>query len=221
MYKKQMTSLITASILFCVGLFTLISCQPTPYFEETPVEVTFVPTAVATKANALADAPKATETMAATSTPDNPATPTTKMLPTAPPEATEPAPNAAIPESEASKDSEPIMIYERTGGFAGLTEQWEIYADGRIANNNERAWQANPADVTELQADIIALDFFALEASYIPKTACCDRFSYTLTLTYGTQSHTTTTIEQTESAPDNLWAALDLVQTFLTETTAN
>ena len=217
MNKIQIPKLIAGLILLGLGLLTLLGCQPTPYTEEASIEVTLEPTPVLSDAEVAT----ATETTSPTETP----LATSETVKTQPTESAKPTPSVpsdtTIPESAAPDSSEPLIVYERSGGYAGLTDHWEIYANGRITNSNGQEWQADPADVAQLLTEIAAAEFFTLEASYIPKNACCDLFTYSITVTDGTQTFTTTTVEQAASAPDNLWTTLDLVQAFIMDNTVN
>ncbi len=210
-------------VLLSIGLITLLGCQPTPTFEGEPVAVTLEPTpvlsnvetAVATETTSPTDIPLPTETPVATND-------TAKTEPTKPSKSTPTiTSDAAKPESIAPDTAEPAIIYERTGGYAGLTDHWEIFADGRITNSNGREWAVDSTDVTQLHNEITALGFFSLESRYIPKNECCDRFTYSITVTSSTQTFTITALEQAKAAPDSLWTTLDLVQTFIAENTAN
>ncbi len=233
MNQKRIITILTTLALFSIALFTLFGCQPTtgePAAESstaTPMLSTVeVAVTTATEAGALAEAPQTTQAPTATTVVVETATQTEKMEPTtAPSEATDAATTEAVkPESTAPDSATPIIVYERSGGYAGLTDRWEIYADGRITydngNNRVMEWQADPADVTQLHAEIIALDFFALESNYVPKNACCDLFTYSITVTDGTQTHTTTTVDQEPSTPDSFWVILDMVDTFIMANTA-
>jgi len=43
-----------------------------------------------------------------------------------------PSPDKAAMEAEA----EPMIVYERGGGIAGVSEKWSIYATGKITKQN-------------------------------------------------------------------------------------
>lgn len=214
MHNNYLTSVI-AKVTFLIGLITLIGCVPATGVESTAVPETtnVLATAVATETIPPTEIPLPTDTPEIVST-----TESAKMSPTDPPKLTEEAPKPTAPDS-----AEPAIIYERSGGFAGLTDRWQIYSDGRITynngNNRVMEWQAEPADVAQLHEEIVAADFFALESSYVPKNACCDLFTYSLTVTNGTQTLTTSTVDQEPSTPDNLWMTLEFVQTFIMDNT--
>lgn len=112
-----------------------------------------------------------------------------------------------------------VLILQRSGGFAGVSEQWTIYADGVVEANDGRRWQAAPEEVARLVAEIEQLGFFELDSRYVPLDTCCDRFTYELTVRSGERSHTVTVLEATPDAPQALWDALGAVQSFLSEVT--
>lgn len=79
------------------------------------------------------------------------------------------------------------MVYERSGGFAGVMERTEIYRDGRVVASEDgqvREWQVPGARVEALRALIDAVDWAGLAGS--PPSSLggqgADRFAYSLTV---------------------------------------
>ncbi len=143
--------------------------------------------------------------------------------PTASPERPphEPTPTSALtkpdsPATPTAETAEEIIIFARSGGYAGLNEEWTIYSDGRVINQTGAVWQTTPQAVTQLQTDIINSGFLELEENYLPKDPCCDRFTYTLTLIVAGETYQTTTIDATPTTPDAFWNSLGSVQDFFT-----
>lgn len=75
------------------------------------------------------------------------------------------------------------LEYERSGGIAGFQDRLQIYPDGQAVldrKGEESDFQLTSEQMDELQAALAAADFFNLDASYLPKDTCCDRFTYTI-----------------------------------------
>lgn len=102
-----------------------------------------------------------------------------------------------------------VIIYQRSGGFAGVHEQWTVYPDGRIVATDGREWQVTPEQVEQLLAEIEALGFFEMNSRYMPLNTCCDRFTYEITVHHGDRVNTVTTIDAAPDAPPELWHVID------------
>jgi hypothetical protein len=108
-----------------------------------------------------------------------------------------------------------VIIYRRSGGIAGLDEQWEIFDDGRMVAKNGAVAQAAPAEVSALLAELARIGFFDLQPQPLPLDLCCDRFTYELTAVSGQRAQTYTAVDAQEGVPSAFWQALELVQAFL------
>jgi hypothetical protein len=122
-----------------------------------------------------------------------------------------------IPGKLAEADGEAAIVYRRSGGFAGVSEQWTIYPDGRITASDGRAWQVKPEQVEQLVDDIQTLGFFKMKGRYVPLNTCCDRFTYEITVRRGDRVHTVVTIDAAPDAPVALWQALEKVSSLLVD----
>lgn len=110
---------------------------------------------------------------------------------------------------------EAVIIYERSGGLAGVSEQWSIYPDGRILAGDGREWQVEPEQVKQLIGEIEASGFFDLSGQYMPRNPCCDRFTYSLVVRNGDKINRVTTIDAAPDVPGSLWEALGAVRSFI------
>jgi len=110
---------------------------------------------------------------------------------------------------------EAAVIFQRSGGFAGLSEGWAIYPDGRVTASDGREWQASPERVERLLADIEALGFFEMRDRYMPLNTCCDRFTYEVTIRRGDKLNQVTTLDAAPDTPPELWQILDTVSSFV------
>jgi hypothetical protein len=120
-------------------------------------------------------------------------------------EAVEPT-ETTVPPTEpiepAVTTTDPVIIFKRTGGFAGLEDQWIIYADGRVEDGAATAESLSPDQIAQILADAEAGGFFDLKDQYIDQNHCCDFFNYEVTLNLADgRSHTVATVEQTPGMP--------------------
>ncbi len=108
------------------------------------------------------------------------------------------------------------LALERSGGIAGITEQWILIEDGSLV--------LPPTDVVELldrAATVELFDhiddagFFDLEPAYLPDDPCCDRFAYRLTVVADGRRHTVQTMDGTETAPEELVELLGEIVAFV------
>jgi hypothetical protein len=135
---------------------------------------------------------------------------------TAEPVATEEAKAATqVSASEAELDGAAI-VFHRTGGVAGVDEEWKIYPDGRVvaSEGEQRAIEAGQV-ATLLQA-IEALGFFEMKDSYGQLSQCNDCFTYKLTVSSGGKVKSVTTIDNASDAPPELGQVLEQINTLLT-----
>lgn len=108
-----------------------------------------------------------------------------------------------------------VIIYERSGGLAGVSEQWSIYPDGRIMAGDGREWKVAPEQVEQLISDIEASGFFDLSGQYMPRNPCCDRFTYSLVVRSDGKAGSVATMDATPDVPASLWEALGAVSGFI------
>jgi hypothetical protein len=117
----------------------------------------------------------------------------------------------------ATYASNTAVIFKRSGGFAGLNEEWIIFVDGRIQASNGDTSQISPETVSQLLNSLETAGFFNLNDSYLPEDSCCDRFFYEITAVNNTTFHTVITIEDTPDMPEALQQSLRLIQITLFE----
>jgi hypothetical protein len=198
-----------------VVILLLTACGPS----ATPETVPTLPPATPTTAPAQTtfDSPLPPE---ATPVPPTPTTDTSRAAS----EAT-PMPPRAEPSTPAESEDtgkrvaigDAVIIYQRSGGFAGVHEQWTVYPDGRITASDGREWQVAPERVDQLLADIEALGFFEMSGRYMPLNTCCDRFTYEITVRSGDRVHTVTTIDAAPNTPAELWRVIDEISRLVTD----
>lgn len=74
------------------------------------------------------------------------------------------------------------IIYQRSGGIAGIAEMWTIYSDGRIVSGDGQESSVTPEEVSALLTEIEALGFFDLRESGGLLSTCRDCFIHQITV---------------------------------------
>lgn len=126
-------------------------------------------------------------------------------------------PVATVTPEVTLDNSRLLIIFSRSGGLAGVDEEWRIYADGRINDKLGQKLQVSATTVDRLWFSIRDSGFFAFAETYLPKDSCCDRFTYVITVRDGDNEHTVTTIDQAPSAPQELFDIIQSLNTLLVD----
>jgi len=106
------------------------------------------------------------------------------------------------------------ITYQRQGGVTGITQEWEIYPDGRIVGSGGQELQVPPQQVISLLAEAAQLQSSSLQDTYVSDDACCDQFIYTVIVQVGDQEtmiQTSDTAEQPEQLTSLLTGIEDLI----------
>lgn len=119
------------------------------------------------------------------------------------------------------------VILRREGGIAGQVSEWRLYPSGQVeimASASARDGSAtqvevDPARIDTLVNQIEERGFFDLQSNYLPAEACCDRFTYTLTVTADGRTHSVRAIEGSDDTPEAVWQSITLVQEVLDDAT--
>jgi hypothetical protein len=125
------------------------------------------------------------------------------------------APDLSPENVESSFGEDTIVVYGRSGGFAGLQQEWTIYADGKIILPDGSQKQIDPAQVQLLFDKIQAANFQSLNPSYMPEDTCCDLFTYTVTVQTGSETHTITTMDDAPNVPVGLTAVFQTIDDLI------
>ena len=107
------------------------------------------------------------------------------------------------------------IIYERTGGFAGITERWMIYLDGRVISGEGREYAAEPEKVGALLSAIEQSGFIEWQAARGLPGACRDCFIHSITLAAEGRLKTISAVDGSNDAPEEFWELVDSIRRFL------
>ncbi len=76
------------------------------------------------------------------------------------------------------------IVYSRSGGFAGTSDSWTVYGDGRYLSNDGSEFMLDTGKLAALLAELDSLGFFDLEIKSDPFSSCADCFTYQLAISY-------------------------------------
>jgi len=103
-----------------------------------------------------------------------------------------------------------VIVFQRSGGFAGVMEQWVFFSDGKITD--EKGEQKTvPADqVSALLDKFEAIGFFEMRVSPGGGSigVCKDCFTYQVTVTRGEKKNSVTVQDGAAGVPEALWITL-------------
>jgi len=166
--------------------------------------------------------PAAQPTTAATESPLPPPGTTTSPLPTpATAGSPLPAPDTSTSPLQAPGPYAAAVVVQRTGGLAGVSEQWSIYPDGRVLSPKGTQSQVGAAQVSALLAALDKAGFFTLQDSYSQGSQgsqgsqCRDCYNYQLSVNNNRRSKTVSFVEGATDTPPALTASLKAINDLL------
>ncbi len=118
-------------------------------------------------------------------------------------------------DTETILSDDTVIIYGRSGGFAGLQQEWTIYADGRIDLPDGSQKRVDPAQIQTLFDTIRTANFQSLNESYLPEDTCCDLFTYNVTVQTDSEKQTITTMDDASNVPVELTAVLQAINQLI------
>ena len=122
----------------------------------------------------------------------------------------------AVPEPDTPHNtSDTIIIYGRSGGFAGLQQEWTIHANGQIVLPDGSQKEIDVAQAQVLFDTVKTANFQSLNEAYMPKDICCDLFTYTVTVQTGNETQTITTMDEAPNVPAELTAVLQTINELI------
>jgi len=99
-----------------------------------------------------------------------------------------------------------LVVYQRSGGFAGLRDQLTIYSNGYCElqrKDLEREFTLQPGQLAHLKELMEGADFLGLKDKYLPNNTGADFFEYVVSYQAGEgKMHTVRTM--TGAIPDAL-----------------
>ncbi len=117
----------------------------------------------------------------------SPASTSVPAVPTTAPAAataapTAPAKPADVPTANPASAGQPLVIYQVSGGIAGLDNQFMVYDDGSVKltrrGTETGSGRLDPAELAALRAALVAPEVAQLAGSYGDPKQCCDMMQY-------------------------------------------
>ncbi|MCC7353450.1 MAG: hypothetical protein IT330_06800 [Anaerolineae bacterium] len=136
-----------------------------------------------------------------------------------------PAPGEEATPGKGGEESKGLLlVYERSGGIAGVQQVYEIHADGRVVTKDDRqaastTIQMDAASVKDLVMAIERAGFFDLKETYLPINKCCDRMTYRITVYRNGVGKSVTTMDGVENLPESLVQVQTALAAFLQKAT--
>ena len=141
-----------------------------------------------------------------------------------------PAPARPVQQPQAPATNEPTatlvsrgkemagatIIYERSGGFEGVTERWSIYVDGRVVSGDGHEYRTEPEMVEALLSAIEQSGFIEWQAARGLPGACRDCFVHSITLAAEGRLKTISATDGSSDVPEEFWELVDSIRRFLT-----
>lgn len=113
-----------------------------------------------------------------------------------------------------------VAVFQKTGGYAGVSEQTVIYTDGYIENDQNESFQSSPEVVNTLISTANDIGFFDFDGNFVPEDHCCDYFNYSLTVRDCDQMNTVITADEVPGAPAELTQLIQTIETLISQTSA-
>ena len=110
---------------------------------------------------------------------------------------------------------EEAIVYSRTGGFAGISESWRFFGDGRVIDAQGIEYVASDTDLADLLDEMDGLGFFTWEFGTRRLGSCADCFTYSIDANHNGQSNQLTFVDAQADVPEGIWVILERIQAIL------
>jgi len=105
-----------------------------------------------------------------------------------------------------------VIIYERSGGLTGISEQWTVYPDGRITSEQGPEYRVSPERISSLLSEIESLGFFVMSEASGRFSPCRDCFTYRITVSHEGQVRTVMAMDAAADTPAEFWQILERIR---------
>ncbi len=122
--------------------------------------------------------------------------------------------NTADPASAAD---EVVMVVTTSGGIAGQTNTWTVYASGKVTDGEGVSLTASPKSVTALRSELINAGF-ATQAKDMPRVKVCPDCTQTdVTLTIDGKPVTLSIVNEASDTPASARSLVEKVTAFIAQ----
>ena len=137
-----------------------------------------------------------------------------------PRQAATPASPSPMASTDPAAANTPALVLRRSGGFAGVLQEWQVFSDGRVlireGQQQEASLQVPAQAVAELLTWLDGSGFFSAQIpTPNPDETCCDRFLYELTASYNGQTNSVVVLDTPENLPGDLPEAFRRLEALL------
>lgn len=114
-----------------------------------------------------------------------------------------------------------VVVFLRSGGLRGTSEQWSIYADGKILNGTGDKFSIDVAQVTAILAAFKAVGFYDMKtsASIGSLGKCNDCYTYQLTVSNAGEINSITFQDGDNGLPQSFWNIINQINTLIVNAT--
>jgi hypothetical protein len=120
-----------------------------------------------------------------------------------------------------------VVVYQVSGGIAGITEQYVISANGSVekkvgppeGDQPAQTFEVDPERVNRLLSMLGEAGIFELEGDYMPKSPILDGFQHVITITLGDKTTMIRTMDAADETelPPAVTESVALLQEFVAE----
>jgi hypothetical protein len=110
---------------------------------------------------------------------------------------------------------EEAIVYSRTGGFAGISELWRFFGDGRVIDAQDIEYVVSDTDIADLLDEMDTLGFFTWEFGTRRLGSCADCFTYSIDANHKGQINQLIFVDGQEDVPEEIWIILEAIQNLL------
>jgi len=115
-------------------------------------------------------------------------------------------------QSEPEGEAAVVLVYKRSGGFAGVDESWTVYEDGRVVDASGKESTVSISELADVIAQAQQAGFFDQRLAVDRKSACADCFTYELEMSVDGQRNKVAFKDAQQDVPDAIWRLLASVQ---------
>ncbi|MDA8216874.1 MAG: hypothetical protein M0Z94_04575 [Dehalococcoidales bacterium] len=125
------------------------------------------------------------------------------------------APTAISAAQSTPTAADPVIIYQRSGGFAAKTVERTVYPDGRVVAADGTEQKVPATKVSDLVAQLEEEGFFKLEHTYGMDSQCRDCYQYDITVRSGDMLKQVQAVGEAQEIPDSAREMIGQIEALL------
>jgi hypothetical protein len=108
-----------------------------------------------------------------------------------------------------------VIVYKKSGGFAGVAEEWTIFPDGRIVSGEGHEYLLSENKISTLLSEIENLGFFEIKDPGQLLSDCRDCFAYQITVSIDERTKVVNAVDGQADPADAIWEIINLIEILL------